>query len=212
MADPQHVETITHRTNVLANSNDYLIDQFKGKRVIKALIDAVALEVQALEDASFSVLEGRLLNQAEGVQLDLIGQEMGVQRFSTEDDVYKVLIGIRREVRAGAGTYGQIYDKLFRVTGDTSITVTTNRQRRVDVVITARCLSATASYVDLSNLFPVNTSTSIIVKGPLPSFGFAGNDTTSGFKSTIQASDPLAGHFTSLAYYKEKELRNNDGS
>lgn len=212
MTSPTSVETIQHKTNVVAQSRDYLIDQFRDKEVIGSLLKAVASEVQEIEDALYSVLEGRLLAQAEGVQLDLIGQETGVQRFNTEDTPYRVLLGIRNEVRTGAGSYGEIYDKLLRVTGDTNISITTNRQRRVDVVITARCLSATSSYVDLANLFPVNTNTSIIVKGDLAGFGFDGNNAASGFRSTIQASDPLAGHFVSLAYSKEQEIRSQSGN
>ena len=204
------VETIQHKTNVLEESREYLIDQFKDKPFIDSLLKALASEVQEIEDALYDVLEGRILSQAEGVQLDLIGQQTGVQRFNSSDSAYRVLLGIRNEVRNGAGTYGEIYDKLLRVTGDTNISVVTNRQRRVDVVITARCLSATSSYVDLANLFPVNTNTSIIVKGDLAGFGFDGNDSASGFRSTIQASDPLAGHFVSLAYSKEQEIRNQN--
>lgn len=206
------VETIQHKTNVLQESRDYLIDQFRNKQVIDSLLKAVVLEVQEVEDALYSVLEGRILSQAEGVQLDLIGQETGVQRFNTEDTTYRVLLGIRNEVRTGAGTYGEIYDKLLRVTGDTDIRVNTNRQRRVDVIITARCFNATSSYVDLANLLPVNTNTSILVKGELTSFGFAGNPNTKGFRSIVQASDPLAGHFVSLAYSKEQEIRSQSGN
>ncbi len=204
------VETIQHKTNVLEESREYLIDQFKDKQVIDSILKAIAIEAQEIEDALYAVLEGRILSQAEGVQLDLIGQETGVQRFNSEDSAYRVLLGIRNEVRTGAGTYGEIYDKLLRVTGDTNISIITNRQRRVDVVITARCLSATSSYIDLANLFPVNTNTSILVKGDLAPFGFEGNPEARGFKSIIQASDPLAGHLVSLAYSKEQEIRNQN--
>lgn len=209
---PKSVETIQHKTNVLEQSRDYLIDQFKDRLVVGSILKALALEVQEIEDALYSVLEGRILSQAEGVQLDLIGQETGVQRFSTSDQAYRVLLGIRNEVRTGAGTYGEIYDKLLRVTGDTDISVITNRQRRVDVVITARCLSATSSYVDLANLFPVSTNTSIIVKGELQGFGFKDNPSAAGFRSIIQNSDPLSGHFVSLAYSKEQEIRSQSGN
>lgn len=209
---PRLVETIQHKTNVIEESQEYLLDQFKRKHVIESMIRALGSEVQEIENALYQVLEGRTLAQAEGVQLNLIGQETGVQRLGNLDSVYKVLIGIRSEVKTGAGTYGEIYDKLLRVTGDPNIRINTNRQRRVDVIITARCLGTTPSYIDLANLFPINTNTSILVKGEAKSFGFSGNLNTAGFRSIAQASDPLAGHFVSLAYSKEQEIRSQNGN
>lgn len=201
------VETITHKTNVEQQSLDYLISQFRDKAVIEAIVKAVAAEVQEIEDSLFSVLEGRRLRTAEGVQLDNIGQEVGVQRRGTSDDQYRVLLGIREEVREGVGTYGEVYDKLVRVTGDVNTRIIAFPQRRVDVTLTSRCLGASPSYTDLSNLFPVNTNTSILVKGELASFGFSGNTSAAGFRSILQTSDPFAGHLVSLAYSKEQELR-----
>lgn len=201
------VETITHKTNVEQQSLDYLISQFRDQAVVEAIVKAVASEVQEIEDALFSVLDGRRLRVAEGVQLDNIGQEVGVQRRGSTDDQYRVLLGIREEVRQGAGTYGEVYDKLVRVTGDVNTRIISFPQRRVDVLLTARCLGASPSYTDLANLFPVNTNTSILVKGELSSFGFSGNTNAAGFRSISQTSDPLSGHLVSLVYSKEQELR-----
>ena len=50
------VETIQHKTNVLEESREYLIDQFRDKQVIDSILKALAIEAQEIEDAINAVL------------------------------------------------------------------------------------------------------------------------------------------------------------
>lgn len=65
-----------------------LLEQFKGKPRIEALLRAYLNRVQELENAAWEVINYRLLENAEGVQQDIIGRIVGRGRNALSDTDY----------------------------------------------------------------------------------------------------------------------------
>ena len=81
-------EITTHVVDGLAN----LLSQFSGKPRLTALVTAALEEVQRLENVAWDVYEGRLIENAVGHQLDVIGEIVGFPRNGLGDDEYRRII------------------------------------------------------------------------------------------------------------------------
>lgn len=80
---PNHIEQAKAR----------LIEQYKDKPLIAALIEAEAQQIQDLEDAANSIETKTALSTAVGIQLDIIGELVGLQRTAgLDDETYRVLL------------------------------------------------------------------------------------------------------------------------
>lgn len=66
-----------------------LISQFKDKPSLEALARALLDQVQLVEDGAFTVYNGTKLADAEGTQLDGIGQVVGELRKGRSDSEYR---------------------------------------------------------------------------------------------------------------------------
>lgn len=66
-----------------------LVEQFRGKPRIEALLKAIAAQVQHLEDVATDLRENRWLDSAEGAQLDGLGRILGLPRGAWDDEQYR---------------------------------------------------------------------------------------------------------------------------
>ncbi len=85
-----------------------LLEQFSEKPRIAAKLASYTQEVQELEDAAWGVRIGRFLDNAEGAQLDVIGNLVGQPREGRADNVYKVLIAGKIRVNWSRGRANDI--------------------------------------------------------------------------------------------------------
>ena len=90
----------THQIQALAR----FIEQYKEKPLYAALLDSYIKQVQDLENATFEVLNGRLLDIAIGVQLDVLGDLIGEARQGRQDNVYRQAIRTRIRINRSFGT------------------------------------------------------------------------------------------------------------
>lgn len=77
-----HVEDATAR----------LLEQFKNAPNVKAVITVLAQRAQAIEDAIGGVDDGRRLANAQGQQLDGIGELVGQPRNGLDDPTYRIFL------------------------------------------------------------------------------------------------------------------------
>jgi hypothetical protein len=82
---------------------ELLITQFRGKPRAEALAKALTVQTQPIEDATHQVAVGRFLSNAEGVQLDGIGEIVGRSRAGLEDDVYRGVLRAQVRVLLSSG-------------------------------------------------------------------------------------------------------------
>ncbi len=87
---------------------DDMLSQLYGDPVHEAIADACSLEYQRFEDVAHKVLTNRMLDNAEGVQLDILGKIARVQRLSRTDDDYRKIIQVANAARDSDGGAEQI--------------------------------------------------------------------------------------------------------
>lgn len=75
-----------------------------AKANIQAILTAWLDQIQSLEDAIFAVYQSRILDNAVGEQLDLLGALVGEPRNNRSDTFYKVGIRVRILVNFSDGT------------------------------------------------------------------------------------------------------------
>src|SRR5690606_30235819 len=80
-----------------------LVEQFRGKPRIEALLRAIAAQVQQLEDVATDLLEKRWLDTAEGAQLDGLGRLLGHGRVAWDAEQYRARLLLRARLRLPAG-------------------------------------------------------------------------------------------------------------
>ena len=79
-------------------------DRWRNKADLDAWTKTYLKQLQDLEDAIFEVILGRILDNAIGVQLDIIGKLVGQPRTDASDDRYRTLISARIRINRSSGT------------------------------------------------------------------------------------------------------------
>lgn len=115
--------TATEKTDRASEAIGRLIDQFKGRANVEALVRALVNQSQAVEGAAFDVVTETLLATAEGEQLDGLGQIVGVERGGRSDSDYRVRIGAKILQNNASGTIAELV-QLAVVLGATTVELT----------------------------------------------------------------------------------------
>lgn len=79
-------------TDHVEQAKGRLIQQYKESVNLHVVLEAVTQQVQDLEDALYSLLNGRWIESATGVILDDFGTIVGQERLGFDDDFYRLLI------------------------------------------------------------------------------------------------------------------------
>lgn len=85
------IETLNHAEKV----EELQVEQFKGQPRFSALLQALAAEVQEVEDATFELIVGRALATASGAALERLGRSLGQRRLGFSDEDFRRLIAAR---------------------------------------------------------------------------------------------------------------------
>lgn len=95
-----------------------LIEQFRRKPRVRALLAALLWQSQQIEDAAWQVIESRLINLATGVHLDALSKLVGESREGRDDDGYRVAVTARIAVNRSSGTIPEIVSILALIDTD----------------------------------------------------------------------------------------------
>lgn len=87
--------SIAQITDHTARALAILPSQFSDATKLRALLTALTAQVQLLDDDTWACIEDRMLDTAEGVQLDQYGRVLGQPRDGLADEDYRALLGIR---------------------------------------------------------------------------------------------------------------------
>jgi hypothetical protein len=103
----------------------WLLEQFKGKPKIEALVRALVAPVQRLEDVMWQVLTRVVdMEHAEGVHLDLFGRILQLPRAGLADDEYRSRLRVWQLVLRSNGRAEELihiadrFDDVSAVAGD----------------------------------------------------------------------------------------------
>lgn len=86
---------ITINPNRINNALEKLLVQFRGLPVFEAAVASYVTQFQEIENMFIDLLLLRVLDNAEGAQLDGIGQIVGERRLGRDDNDYKAAISGR---------------------------------------------------------------------------------------------------------------------
>lgn len=89
-----------------------LVQQFRGKPKIEALLQAIAAQTQALDDALEELRTERWIDSAEGAQLDGLGRILGLDRGAWDDEEFRARLRVRIRVLLADGTPESIISTL----------------------------------------------------------------------------------------------------
>ncbi len=97
-----------------------LLAQFR-RPLIEALVCALSSGPQDVENATWQVLTERWLDDGLGVQLDRIGELLGLPRAGWDDDTYRALLRAQVLVLRSSGTWPDLFGVLAVVGVDLAL-------------------------------------------------------------------------------------------
>lgn len=101
----------------------HLIEQYRGRPRLEAYVRSFLLEVQALSDAAWEVLISRLIDDATGEQLTVLGRLVGERGRVEDDERFRVVIRARIAVNKSRGTGNDILRVAILLLGVTEFTL-----------------------------------------------------------------------------------------
>lgn len=108
-------------TDYVQRTLDLRIQQFKEKPRIAAIITALASQIQEIEAAAFQLLTQRSLFTAVGVQLDQIGNILGLARLGLSDNDYRAQLGGQILINTAQGDTERIIEIVRILTGSSFV-------------------------------------------------------------------------------------------
>lgn len=99
-----------------------LLSQFKGKKTIEGTVSGITAPIQDIEYALDGLNNLRTLNGSQGVQLDLLGDVVGILRLGGQsDDSYRQAIRARIQTNASEGQAAAVIATFLLLTGVTQV-------------------------------------------------------------------------------------------
>jgi len=111
---------VDHVSNGLSN----LISQYEDSENLKFLLQTFLEELQEIEDVNTEMLLQDSIANAEGVQLDGIGEHLGRRREGLTDTDYRVALNIQKILNAGEGRFHTALQMWRTVMGSNTVTMT----------------------------------------------------------------------------------------
>jgi hypothetical protein len=102
--------TLAQVTDHAEQAPELLLEQYREKPRIKALLLSYVRRCQELDDAVWDVIVKRLIDDAENAQLDAIGRIVGEERDGKPDATYRIYIAARIRINRSHGHPGDVID------------------------------------------------------------------------------------------------------
>ncbi len=100
--------TIIKNENYVEEALDLLLEQFKNKAYIEALLSSYVTQIQLSENANYDVWYNFLIDNANDAQLDVLGIFVGEVRRSVDNDEYRIYIKARIAINRSSGKIPEI--------------------------------------------------------------------------------------------------------
>jgi len=110
--------TIANDANHVSEGLALLLEQFKGKPKIAAVLSSFLKEIQDLEVVLQSLLNSRTIDNASDSTLDLIGRIVNQPRDILTDAEYRLWLKARIIINKSSGDIGEIYKVLQLISGN----------------------------------------------------------------------------------------------
>jgi len=160
-----------------------LLEQYKNKEKLEALLTAFLAPFQDLETLSFDIYNNFLLDNAVGEQLDFLGATVKEGRRERNDDVYRLYIKARIAVNRSNGRVPELLNILRIVSAD-SDTYWLRELPRASMILHVQQQTTNAQAIIFDDLIRqaksagVNLQTTWSLQTPSNRFKFSGTPNT----------------------------------
>lgn len=110
------------------------------------------------------LINGTLLDRANGRQLDGIARRLNIERGTSTDEQLRGLIKLHAVRQTNNGTRNEIVNIIRVLTGTDYVKIVKSENNLVEVTFSYECLDAQTSKQEVENLFPVNTNLIVMDK------------------------------------------------
>ena len=199
MTDLNYVEV---NPDIAGDFKELILSQFDDAENIQSLLEIMTSESTDLEQLFVDIAEAFLLENAEGVQLDIIGEFAGVEREGVDDATYRSKLAVAIAGISLGVTRDGVVEIARLISGGINPSVYIGRFKDVYLYMQELCFDGAVVGPLIGEYFPLNTQGNLIVTAGLP-FGFEGDDFSAGFASTVEEDNvPYtdSGTMSSLVY------------
>lgn len=162
-------------TDHILRAKNRLLEQYKGKKRVEDLLEAFVKEYQSLEDVLNVLSVKRSLEEAEGVQLDGIGQIVGRSRIPGQTDE-QYLLDIKTQIiqNLNQGTVDEFISAALFFTGASDIWYQEVYPASVDVMLSESVDPSMVAFIRarLESFLPATVTLDVFGFMPEPTFLF----------------------------------------
>lgn len=186
----------------LAALPDYL-----NKENTRNLLTIHLDRLKEVEVALVDLAEGRLLENAEGVILDEIGEQLNKPRNGLNDASFRSSLNIYQASMNNSGTRSEANETLSSLFPDSSYFLYKGKNYRIDLYAKSECFEVDTLPDDIKDIFPVITHLRIL-ELPLSGmpFGFEGDINSGGFSSSTNRTSIDSGKLCRIVYTSDKDI------
>lgn len=200
--DVNHIHPLE---NFVQGGIDFLPSEvFQNKENFIAIMTILLERLKDVDQKMVELAEFRLLNEATDVNLDEIGRQLGIYRNGLNDREYRAVIMILTGNNARSGTRPEVIATLKQLFGEGGVTTYKGFNYRLDINIFNTCVSVPDIIPEILDMLPLVTHLRIVENEGYP-FGFAGDEQSGGWASTLDANRTGFGGLSKLTYVSEDE-------
>ena len=174
------LDYVSANPDIIQDSKDLLLGQFVDSVNINELIEIFSEEFQLKEQAAEELFTAYLLSEAEGVQLDIIGEFLNIPRNDKTDEDYRVTLVISALGSTVDITRDGVHIIAETLSNSGGAKFYTGRFHDVYTYLQDACVEKESVAEILDTYMPINTQNEIVLVNGL-SFGFEGDDDALGF-------------------------------
>lgn len=108
----------------VAEGLKYLPSEFSDSPIVREILTIYLERLQAIEEVLDDIISQRSIDDAEGVQLDGLGEILGVKREGLSDIDFRNRLQIQKILNASEGTYPVVFDLWKRLLGSDQASIT----------------------------------------------------------------------------------------
>ena len=199
--DVNHIHPLD---NFVTDGIDYLPGDFLREKDNLVKFLTVYLErLKTVDQMLVNLAEGRLLENAGGVNLDEIGRQVGIERNGLSDMNYRAIITILLASTAKHGTRPEVIETLKQLFGEENFTTYKGDNYRFDINIFETCFEVETAIQEIQDMLPLPTYLRLVKSEGIP-FGFNNDQYALGFGS-VSVPRTGTGGLSSVIYTSEED-------
>lgn len=162
---------------------DYLPGDFlRMKENLVKFLSVFLERLKNIDEMYVDLSENRLLRNATGVNLDELGEQVGIARDGLSDMNYRAIITILLASAAKHGTRSQVIETLSQLFGVGNFSTYKGDNYRFDINVSKTCFELETTLQEIQDMLPLPTHLRL-TSSQGTAFGFAGDNSAGGFGS-----------------------------